>query len=64
MKTMKQLSLVTAAAFMALALNATADDGSAVFTKECAKCHGADGKGDTAMGKNCLLYTSPSPRDS
>ena len=55
MKTMKQLSLVTAAAFMALALNATADDGSAVFTKECAKCHGADGKGDTAMGKKLKI---------
>ena len=43
---MQQLSLVTAAAFMSLAINASAEEGSAIFAKECAKCHGADGKGD------------------
>jgi len=40
-----------AVAFITAALNANAADGSAVFSKECAKCHGAAGKGDTAMGK-------------
>ena len=55
MKTVKPLSLVTAAAFMALALHASADDGSAIFAKECAKCHGPDGKGDTAMGKKLKI---------
>lgn len=39
---------------MGLALcgvNAMADDAKAIFDKECAKCHGQDGKGDTKMGK-------------
>lgn len=26
-------------------------DAGAVYEKSCAKCHGADGKGDTGMGK-------------
>ena len=51
MKTMKKLCLVTAAAFVATALSASAEDGSAIYAKECAKCHGADGKGQTTMGK-------------
>jgi len=55
MKTMNQLCLVTAATFMSLALSASAEDGSAIFTKECVKCHGADGKGDTPMGKKLKI---------
>ncbi len=30
---------------------APATDGPTVYTESCAKCHGADGKGDTGMGK-------------
>ena len=45
------LLLISAAAFIAAGLNASAADGSAVFAKDCAKCHGAAGKGDTPMGK-------------
>ena len=42
------LSIVT----LALAgYNTRADDGQALFEKNCAKCHGADGKGETKMGK-------------
>jgi mono/diheme cytochrome c family protein len=48
---MKILLLITAAAFISAGPNARAADGAAIFTKECAKCHGADGKGDTKMGK-------------
>jgi mono/diheme cytochrome c family protein len=33
------------------AMAATAADAKALYTKECAKCHGADGKGETKMGK-------------
>ena len=28
-----------------------AADGKAYYDKDCAKCHGADGKGETKMGK-------------
>ncbi|MEJ5238736.1 MAG: cytochrome c [Limisphaera sp.] len=33
----------------------------ALYDKECAKCHGADGKGDTKMGKKLGAkdYTDP-----
>lgn len=51
MKTMNKLCLITASAFISLSLYAGAEDGSAIYTKDCAKCHGADGKGATAMGK-------------
>jgi cytochrome c553 len=33
------------------ALSATAGDAKALYEKECAKCHGTDGKGETKMGK-------------
>jgi cytochrome c6 len=34
---------------------ARADDSAALFKSKCAACHGADGKGDTAMGKTFKL---------
>jgi mono/diheme cytochrome c family protein len=52
---MKTLLLVTAAAFLSAGLNASAADGAAIYAKECAKCHGADGKGDTKMGKKLKI---------
>src|SRR5258708_35863161 len=33
------------------AMSLCAADAKALYEKECAKCHGADGKGDTKMGK-------------
>jgi cytochrome c1 len=30
---------------------AQADDPKAIYEKECTKCHGADGKGQTKMGQ-------------
>ena len=33
------------------ALTAWAADAKATYEKDCAKCHGADGKGQTKMGK-------------
>jgi cytochrome c6 len=32
-----------------------AEDGAAVFKSKCAMCHGPDGAGQTAMGKNLKL---------
>jgi cytochrome c553 len=46
----KLLTLIIAVAGMA-ALSATAADAKATFDKDCAKCHGADGKGGTKMGQ-------------
>jgi cytochrome c553 len=47
---MKKLLLIAALLAMP-ALAATAADAKALYEKECAKCHGADGKGETKMGK-------------
>ena len=35
----------------ASALSAWAADAKATYDKDCAKCHGADGKGNTKMGQ-------------
>ena len=44
--------IIVAAAIAAGALvTARAEDAKPLYDKECAKCHGADGKGETRMGK-------------
>lgn len=46
------LALVLGVSFGVLALPADARaDGGALFKAKCAACHGADGKGDTGMGR-------------
>ncbi len=46
---------LTAGAILTIAMLATtatfAADGKALYEQQCAKCHGADGKGETKMGK-------------
>jgi len=46
---------------MALAPVAFAADGAAVYKSKCATCHGADGKGQTPMGKKMGLRDLGSP---
>ena len=48
---MKKLLILTIAMAGLLALSARAADGKALYEEKCAKCHGADGKGETKMGK-------------
>ena len=54
----KSLVLVLTLAVITLALPLMADsgpDGAAIFKGKCAMCHGADGKGQTSMGKSLKL---------
>ena|ERR1700759_3773350 len=48
---MKKLIPIIAATLALSAWSVCADDAKAIYEKDCAKCHGPDGKGDTKMGK-------------
>ena len=48
---MKKAMLVTVAACAAMVVSASAADVKENWEKNCTKCHGPDGKGDTKMGK-------------
>jgi mono/diheme cytochrome c family protein len=50
-KHMKRILTLGAAILAASALSAAAADAKETYEKDCAKCHGSDGKGDTKMGK-------------
>ena len=58
---MKKLIALGLAAFIVPVLTARAADGKATYEKECAKCHGKDGKGDTKRGQKLGAkdYTDP-----
>ncbi len=58
---MKRLLLLTLAVLAVSALSARAADVKALYEKECTKCHGDDGKGQTKMGKKLGAkdYTDP-----
>jgi cytochrome c553 len=63
---MKRLfSLTIVVAGLALA-SAQAGDAKAQFEKDCAKCHGVDGKGKTKMGQKMGAkdYTDPKVQDA
>jgi cytochrome c6 len=42
---------MTVAACAAIVVSASAADSKETWEKSCKKCHGADGKGDTTIGK-------------
>ena len=44
-------TLLIAGLLLATGVTLSAADAKDNWTKNCAKCHGAEGKGDTAMGK-------------
>lgn len=49
-------ALVLASAFgLMFAMSATADDAAGTYKAKCAACHGADGSGNTAVGKSLKL---------
>jgi cytochrome c6 len=48
---MKKLITIAAVTSVLAAGTLLAGDAKAIYDKECTKCHGADGKGDTKMGK-------------
>jgi mono/diheme cytochrome c family protein len=58
---MKELLILALAMMATAALSANAADAKAIYEKDCAKCHGPDGKGDTKMGKKAGAkdYTDP-----
>ena len=48
---MKKLIICSVALLIAGAVSVRAADAKENWEKNCAKCHGPDGKGDTKMGK-------------
>jgi cytochrome c553 len=48
---MNKIILIAAVALTAVVVTASAADVKENWEKNCSKCHGPDGKGDTKMGK-------------
>jgi cytochrome c6 len=55
--------LFAASALMLFLVSAPmqAQDGAATFKAKCAMCHGADGKGETPIGKKMGVHSFASP---
>ncbi len=58
---MKKLLTLSIAVVAMTAWSARAAEAKTLYEQDCAKCHGADGKGDTKMGKKLGAkdYTDP-----
>jgi cytochrome c553 len=63
---MKKCMIVAATILVMAAVTASAQDSKALYEKDCQKCHGADGKGQTAMGKrlNAKDYSDAKVQDA
>lgn len=63
---MKRLILFSLTALTCFALSSAAADAKESYTKLCVKCHGADGKGDTKMGKKLGIkdYSDPKVQEA
>jgi cytochrome c6 len=55
MKTVTRIAMLVVAVAMVFSTFSFAQGGADLFKSKCATCHGADGKGDTAMGKALKL---------
>ena len=58
---MRTTLLLMVLALMASVVTVSAVDAKDLYEKDCAKCHGSDGKGETKMGKKLGAkdYTDP-----
>ncbi|MDD1649707.1 MAG: cytochrome c [Methylococcaceae bacterium] len=63
---MKKTASLVIALLAIPALSVCAADAKATYEKDCAKCHGKDGKGQTVMGKKqgAKDYTDPKVQDA
>ena len=63
---MKKLILFSLALVLAGAVSARAAEAKELWTKNCAKCHGEDGKGKTKMGEKLGVkdYTDAKVQES
>lgn len=63
---MKKILLLSAVAVALSLSSAKAEDAKALYEKNCAKCHGPDGKGQTKMGQKvgCKDYTDAKVQDA
>jgi mono/diheme cytochrome c family protein len=63
---MKKCILAATVASVFAAWTAQAQDATALYDQQCAKCHGDDGKGQTKMGRKLGAkdYTDPKVQDA